>query len=189
MPRERQKIVHYLTLRTFQIILTVEHLQWCSVCDPDNLFLTSKLSYFLFFDIQVELFPFLWHPSWVISFSLTSKLSYFLFFDIQVELFPFLWHPSWVISFSLTSKFNYLLFCNPNCKTETGTANRWGSTNSKPSGRIIMMGPIRHTAQESYHIFYTLFALCTLVMCLFPAKANTARVLSQNHFLKQNWHI
>ncbi len=54
------------------------------------------------FDIQVELFPFLWHPSWVISFSLTSKLSYFLFFDIQVELFPFLWHPSLIIYFSAT---------------------------------------------------------------------------------------
>jgi hypothetical protein len=31
-------------------------------------------------------------------------------------------------------------FCNPNNKTETGRANRWGTTNSKPPGSIIMMG-------------------------------------------------
>jgi hypothetical protein len=37
-----------------------------------------------------------------------------------------------------TSKFSYLLFCTH--KTETGRANRWGTSNSKPSGPIIMMG-------------------------------------------------
>jgi hypothetical protein len=31
-------------------------------------------------------------------------------------------------------------FCNPTNKTETGTANTWGTTNSKPHGPIIMMG-------------------------------------------------
>jgi hypothetical protein len=41
---------------------------------------------------------------------------------------------------NFTSKFSYVLFCNPTYKTETGTANRWGTTNSKPLGRIIMMG-------------------------------------------------
>jgi len=39
-----------------------------------------------------------------------------------------------------TSKFSCVLFCNPTHKTETGTANRWETTNSKPPGRIIMMG-------------------------------------------------
>jgi hypothetical protein len=36
-----------------------------------------------------------------------------------------------------TFKFNYLLFCNP---TKTERAYRWGTTNSKPPGQIIMMG-------------------------------------------------
>jgi hypothetical protein len=38
-----------------------------------------------------------------------------------------------------TSKFSYVLFCNPTNKTETGRANRWGTTNNKPPGPIIMM--------------------------------------------------
>jgi hypothetical protein len=35
---------------------------------------------------------------------------------------------------------SYLLCSNPAHKTETGTANRWGTTNSKPHGPFIMMG-------------------------------------------------
>jgi hypothetical protein len=42
--------------------------------------------------------------------------------------------------FSHPSLVKYILFCNPTHKTETGAANRWGTTNSKPPGRIIMMG-------------------------------------------------
>jgi hypothetical protein len=40
------------------------------------------------------------------------------------------------------SKFSYVLFCNPTNKTETGTAhrNRWGITNNKPPGAMIVMG-------------------------------------------------
>jgi hypothetical protein len=37
-----------------------------------------------------------------------------------------------------TSKSSYLLLWNPTDKTETETTNRWGSTNSKPLGPIIM---------------------------------------------------
>ncbi len=37
-----------------------------------------------------------------------------------------------------TSKFSCTLACNPTNKTETRTANRWGTTNSKPPGPIIM---------------------------------------------------
>ncbi len=33
----------------------------------------------------------------------------------------------------------YLLFATPPHKTETGTPNGWGTTNSKPPGPIIMM--------------------------------------------------
>jgi hypothetical protein len=39
-----------------------------------------------------------------------------------------------------TSKFSYLLFCNPSHKSETGIANRWGTSNIKPPEPIIMMG-------------------------------------------------
>jgi len=39
-----------------------------------------------------------------------------------------------------TFKFSYVLFHNPTYKTETGTANRWGTSNSNPLGRIMMMG-------------------------------------------------
>ncbi len=39
-----------------------------------------------------------------------------------------------------TSKFSYTLCSNPTHKTETGIANSWGTTNSKPAGPIIMMG-------------------------------------------------
>jgi hypothetical protein len=39
-----------------------------------------------------------------------------------------------------TSKFHYGFFSNPTHKTETGTADTWGTTNRKPSGPIIMMG-------------------------------------------------
>jgi len=38
-----------------------------------------------------------------------------------------------------TSKFSFVLFGNPTNKTETGVANRWGTTNNKPPGPIIMM--------------------------------------------------
>jgi len=47
---------------------------------------------------------------------------------------------TWPCNMVFTFKFNYLLFCNPTDKTKTETANRWGSTNSKPPGSIIMMG-------------------------------------------------
>jgi hypothetical protein len=53
-----------------------------------------------------------------------------------------------------TSKFSYVLFCNPTHETETGTANRWGTTSSKPPGPIIMTGSIRNTDQQLDHIYY-----------------------------------
>jgi hypothetical protein len=40
----------------------------------------------------------------------------------------------------VTSKFSYVLFYNPTHKTEIGTTNQWGITNSKPPRPIIMMG-------------------------------------------------
>jgi len=56
----------------------------------------------------------------------------------------------------LTSKFSYLLFCNPTYKTEIGTAYRWGTTNSKPPGPIIMRGQ-SEILISSQIIFSTVF--------------------------------
>jgi hypothetical protein len=56
-----------------------------------------------------------------------------------------------------TSKFHYLLFSNPTHKTETGTANRRGTTNSKPLGPIIMMCP-PEALSSSQMISITLFS-------------------------------
>ncbi len=72
-----------------------------------------------------------------------------------------------------TSKFSYVLFCNPTNKTETGTANRWGTTTNKPPGPIIMMG-------QSEEIYYTLFCRCTALLNLLPATATCAILLSQS---------
>jgi hypothetical protein len=47
------------------------------------------------------------------------------------------YHPAKIF---FTSKFSYLLFCNPTHKTETGTINIRGTSNSKPPGPIIMIG-------------------------------------------------
>jgi hypothetical protein len=46
----------------------------------------------------------------------------------------------WPEKIFFPSKFSYVLFHNPTHKTKTGTANRCGTTNSKPRGLIIMMG-------------------------------------------------
>jgi hypothetical protein len=56
-----------------------------------------------------------------------------------------------------TSKFSHLVFSNPANKTETGTPNRWGTTNSKPLGPIIMMGQ-SETLSSSQITFITLFS-------------------------------
>jgi hypothetical protein len=72
-------------------------------------------------------------------------------------------HPSLVIYFFVTP---------PTDKTERGTANRWGTTNSKPPGRIIMIGQSKRGI-GSQIIFITLFSSkCTVLLCLLPASAN-----------------
>jgi hypothetical protein len=51
-----------------------------------------------------------------------------------------------------TSKLSYLFFSNP-----ANTPNRWGTTNSKPPGPIIMMGQ-SETLISSQITFITLFS-------------------------------
>jgi hypothetical protein len=55
----------------------------------------------------------------------------------------------------VASKFGYLLFGNPADKTESGTSNRWGTTNSKSLEAIIMMSQ-SETLRSSQIIFITL---------------------------------
>jgi putative component of membrane protein insertase Oxa1/YidC/SpoIIIJ protein YidD len=89
-----------------------------------------------------------------------------------------------------------ILVCNPTHKTEIGTANRWGTTNSKPPGRIIMTGQIRNTEQRLDHIYYTLLYrsiallrfLSAMVKRFSPAMATHAILQSQNHFCEPNQH-
>ncbi len=70
-----------------------------------------------------------------------------------------------------TSKFSYLLFCNPNHETETRTASRWGTTNSKPPWPIIMIDQ-SETVSSNHIIFITLF--CSVLLRLLPATGNSA---------------
>jgi len=54
--------------------------------------------------------------------------------------------------------FTYVLFCNPTNKTETRTANRWETTNSKQTTWTNHYDePIRNTEQQLDHIYYTVF--------------------------------
>ncbi len=78
-----------------------------------------------------------------------------------------------------TSKFSYVPFCNPTHKTETGTANRWGTTNSKPANR---------NTEQLGHIYYTLFCRCRALQRFLPATATRAIMWSQNHFTEPNRH-
>jgi hypothetical protein len=55
------------------------------------------------------------------------------------------------------SKFSYSLFFNPTDESETGTANRWETTISKPPGPISMLGQ-SETLSNSQIIFITLFS-------------------------------
>ncbi len=63
---------------------------------------------------------------------------------------------TWPYKYFFTSKFSYVLFYNPTHKTQTGTTNTWGTTNSKPLGPIIMMGHSK-TLNSSQIAFITLF--------------------------------
>ncbi len=69
------------------------------------------------------------------------------------------------------ASFSYLLFSNPTHKTETGrTANRWGTTNSKPCGTNHYDRPIRNTEQQHSDQFITLFSQSSCAFCHPPQK-------------------
>ncbi len=85
---------------------------------------------------------------------------------------------------------SYLLFCNPTHKTETGTANRWGTTNRKPPGPIIMIRQ-SETLSSSRIIFSALFCACPRRCCPFylRAAANCKIIVSQTDFPEPNRHV
>jgi hypothetical protein len=87
-----------------------------------------------------------------------------------------------------TSKFCYVLFCNPTHKTQTGTANGWGTTNSKPPGPIIYAAPMRNTELQLDHIYYTTF-LGAKHCALHQPRATCTIMLRQNHFPEPNRHV
>ncbi len=89
----------------------------------------------------------------------------------------------------LTSKLSYLVFSHPTHITQTGTANRWETTNSKPPGPITMIDRSK-TGSSSQIIFTTLFSgRCSTLPCLLQASANCANMLGQNHFAELNQHV
>jgi hypothetical protein len=72
---------------------------------------------------------------------------------------------------SFTSTFSDLPFCNPTRKTKTGTSNRWGTTNSKPWGPIIMISQSK-TLGSSQIIFITLFSVGAQCCVAVPFSSN-----------------
>jgi hypothetical protein len=72
-----------------------------------------------------------------------------------------------------TSKFSYIFFCKPTHKIETGTANSWGSTNSKPPAPIITLGQ-SETLSSSEIIFIKLFSPGAQHCCAFHQPQQTA---------------
>jgi hypothetical protein len=89
--------------------------------------------------------------------------------------------------FHIQVKLFIALFSNPTHKTETGTGNMLGTSNSKPPGPILMIGQ-SETLSSSQIVFITLFCAGTQ-HCVLPATAKYTIMLSQNHFHKPNWHI
>jgi hypothetical protein len=89
-----------------------------------------------------------------------------------------------------TSKFSYLFFSNPANKTETGTPNRWGTTNSKPPGPIIMMDQSETLSAVRSHLLHS-FLQVHSVAAPITSYGNLwcGIMLSENHFHEPNWHI
>ncbi len=96
----------------------------------------------------------------------------------------------WVFHSGLRNRWqiqhSYLNFCKPTHETERGTANRWGTTNSKPPGPNIMIDQSK-TGSSSRIIFITLFSSrCTALLCFLPASANWANTQEKTHFPELN---
>jgi len=72
----------------------------------------------------------------------------------------------WPYKIFFTSKFIYFIFCNPTHKIETLITNRWGTTNSKPLGPIIMMDQLE-TLKKCQIVIIALFPTNAQYRCAF----------------------
>ncbi len=93
-----------------------------------------------------------------------------------------MWWPSKIF---LKSKFSCLLIFNPTHKTETGTANTWGTTNSKPPALISMIGQ-SEKLNSSQIIFITLCLQVHSVAAPITSPSNCPMMLSQNYSPEPN---
>jgi hypothetical protein len=93
---------------------------------------------------------------------------------------------TWPCKMFFTSKLNYLLFCNPTYKRKTAKANRWGTTNSKPPGLIIMMGQSETVFRVRSYLLHSFMQVHNSVA---PFSSHCAIMRSQNHFPEPNLHI
>jgi hypothetical protein len=67
-------------------------------------------------------------------------------------------------------------------------ANRWGTSNSKPLGLIIMMGQSK-ILSSCQMLFISLLYRVTQILRLLPVMASCAIMLIENNFPEPNWHI
>jgi hypothetical protein len=96
-----------------------------------------------------------------------------------VTLHNYFSHPSLLIYF----------FANPTHKTETGTANTQGTSNSKPPGLIITMGQLETLGSSPIILLHSFLQVHVALVRLSPATANHAIMLSQNYYPEPNQHI
>ncbi len=87
------------------------------------------------------------------------------------------------------SKVSSFPFDNPTNKTETGTADTWGTTNSKPLGPIIVIDQ-SEILSRSHAQFITLSFGGGQLCCALYQPLQAPRILVQkNQFPELNWNI
>jgi hypothetical protein len=83
-----------------------------------------------------------------------------------------------------------LTFCNPAHKTETDTANRWETSNSKPPGRIIRIDQSETGTNKWDHIYCTLLWQVHSFAVLLTSLSKTIKVImGQNHIAQPSWDV
>ncbi len=93
----------------------------------------------------------------------------------------------WPAKIFFTSKFSYVLFCNSTNKTETGTANRWGSNHLDQS---LWWANQKHWAAVRSQLLYSFSAGAQRCCCaLYQPRQPNPIMLSQNYFPESNRHM
>jgi hypothetical protein len=73
------------------------------------------------------------------------------------------------------SKFSCFFSGNPTNKTETGTAYKWGTTNSKPPGQIIIIDQLKVLSLSQVQFITLVFGGAQLC-CAFYQPRQAARI-------------